>query len=226
MKKNALVIGATGATGQELVSLLGESEYYERVLVVHRRKTGLDTLNKVVEIELDFDELPGSLLPGFEIHDVFCALGTTIKKAKSKEAFRKVDFNYVTAMARWSRDNRVRSFTVISSIGAKASSSFLYPKTKGQMEKEVAENGPSQVNIMQPSFLEAPNRNEKRLGEVLALSLMKFFTKITPWLTGNYRHTHVKVLAAVMVQAAQQTHVGVNTFTTKQIHKLARNKLR
>lgn len=224
MKKNALVIGATGATGQELVSLLNDSEYYNRVIVVHRRKTGLDKLDKVEEIVLDFDELPDALTTGAEIHDVFCALGTTIKKAKSKKAFRKVDYDYVVAMARWSRDNKVQSFTVVSSLGAKASSPILYPKTKGQMEKAVKDAGIPQVNIMQPSILEAPNRNEKRLGEVLALRLVKFFTR---WqLTGNYRHTHVQTLAAAMISAAQQSNEGVGIFTTKQIHQLAGNKLR
>lgn len=221
MKKNALVIGASGATGLELVTLLNDSEYYDRVFVAHRRKTGLNKLDKVEEIVLDFDMLPDALSTGVEIHDVFCALGTTIKKAKSKQAFRKVDYDYVVAMARWSRDNKVRSFTVISSLGANVSSPFLYPKTKGQMEKAVTEAGIPQVNIMRPSILEAPVRPEKRLGEAFALHLIKFFTAIASWLTGEFRHTHVQTLAAAMFSAAQRQDEGTKVYTTLQIHQLA-----
>lgn len=86
-KKNALVAGATGSTGRHLVRQLNASAHYDNVIVAHRRPTGFADLNKVTEIIFNFDDIEKQLNTGVQVHDVFCALGTTMKKAGSKEQF-------------------------------------------------------------------------------------------------------------------------------------------
>ncbi|HEX5098645.1 MAG TPA: NAD(P)H-binding protein [Polyangiaceae bacterium] len=150
MTQRALVAGATGLIGRELVQLLSAGNEYDAVHVLLRRATpALAAMPKVVEHVVNFDEL--ATVPAAE--DVYIALGTTIKVAGSEEAFRRVDYDYVVTVARAARTAGARRLGIVSALGADALSRIFYNRVKGEMQRAVAELGYDSVVIVQPSLL-------------------------------------------------------------------------
>ena len=136
VKKTALVVGATGLVGGNLVNVLLKAPEYEKVIVWVRKSTGIKN-KKLQEKIINFE-----LLDTYKLEDtvnhIFCCLGTTIKKAKSKEAFKKVDLEYIVSLARKAKENDVSQFLVISAMGANIKSTVFYNKVKGQMETDLS----------------------------------------------------------------------------------------
>lgn len=219
-KKNALIAGATGSTGKHLVRQLNASAEYGNVIIVHRRPTGFAHLPKVTEIVLDFDKLESELNTGVQIDDVFCALGTTMKKAGTKQQFTKVDYEYVISLANWAKAHHAKQFTVISSIGAKANSPFFYMKTKGEMEQRLKQIDIPTLNIMHPSILEDPDREDHRKAEKISLGVMKTISAVLPPLMKKHKPTPVWMLAHAMIMVAQKNNKGVHYYQTDDIHHL------
>jgi len=128
MQRKALVVGGTGLIGRFLVDYLLRDKEYDEVVVLTRREFPQQHF-KLDKRIVDFENLEHSL-NNVQIHDVFCALGTTIRKAGSQEAFRKVDFEYPLRTASAAMKLGAERFIVVSSVGADASSSNFYLKTK------------------------------------------------------------------------------------------------
>jgi uncharacterized protein YbjT (DUF2867 family) len=170
MIRNALVAGATGLVGRELVSFLLKTEYYNSIHIITRRPFDLEHL-KITSYTLDFDQI-GLFSPKALIHDVYICLGTTMKKAGSKDAFRQVDFQYVVAIANWALNHNVERLSVISSLGADPASGNFYLRTKGQMENAIADLKLSHLTILRPSLL-LGKRYEFRFGEKMGALTMK-----------------------------------------------------
>eukprot|EP01097_Dermamoeba_algensis_P004435 TRINITY_DN2895_c0_g1_i1.p1 TRINITY_DN2895_c0_g1~~TRINITY_DN2895_c0_g1_i1.p1 ORF type:complete len:244 (-),score=83.73 TRINITY_DN2895_c0_g1_i1:152-850(-) len=152
---SAVVIGGTGAIGKSLVQQLIASPTVSKVTIFNRRKVDLPNHDgKVTEVLVDFDKLE-DYKEQVANHDVgYCCLGTTIADAGSDEAFRKVDFGYVTKFAELSKQNGVKRFHLVSSQGADASSWFLYLRTKGEADDKVASLGFDSTGIYRPGFLD------------------------------------------------------------------------
>jgi len=199
-KKTAVIAGATGLIGQSLVNLLIAGDAYQKIYILTRRSP--QVLHPKLQYEkINFDQLDDCFF-NEPIDDVYCALGSTIKKAGSKKAFRKVDLEYVIALARWSAINHVKSFSVVSSIGASPNSSNFYLRTKGQMEEAVMKTGVPAVYIYRPSFLTG-HRHEFRLNEKLALPFMKIISPILKGKWQKYRPISGSQVAHAMYQMAQ-----------------------
>ena len=136
-KKTAIIIGATGLVGKALVRLLLDKDYYSKITVVARRELAIKDNRLNVVIIKDFDKLEefSSELVG---NDYYCALGTTRKKAGSKEAFLKVDVDYPMEFAKMAmRQPDFNQFLVVTSLGANADSPLFYNMAKGQLEDEL-----------------------------------------------------------------------------------------
>ena len=159
--RSAIVVGATGLVGSHLVRLLCESEEYISVTALTRRK--LDYAHdKLVERIVQFDELAES---DFDFaHEVFCCLGTTIKKAGTKEQFEKVDVEYPLHVASLAKKRGIGHFIVISAMGASDKAFAYYSRVKGKLEKELIAMDLPQLSIVRPSLL-VGDRKEFRLGE-------------------------------------------------------------
>ena len=168
--KIALVFGATGLVGQKLLKLLLEDERYKIVRVANRKSINYSN-TKVDEVIVDFASL-GNHEDSFNADDVFICLGTTIKKAGSKQAFEKVDLEYPAEIARLAKKSGVKQLVHISALGANAKSSNFYINTKGRAEEMIWKNGPKNSYAVRPSMLFG-NRNEFRLGEKFGIFLMK-----------------------------------------------------
>ncbi|WP_052648729.1 NAD(P)H-binding protein [Paenibacillus sp. E194] len=132
-KRSALVVGATGFIGTELVKLLCNSKEYGRVKMIVRRP-GTYSHPKIEVLVRDFDKIMQEDIG--EVQDVFCCLDTTIKKAGTREAFQKVDFEYPRTIAALAKKQKVEHFIIITAVGANEASWSHYNRVKGMIESE------------------------------------------------------------------------------------------
>ena len=134
-KRTALVIGATGLVGGKVVTQLLASEKYSQVKVLVRQPFAT-TDPKLQSVLFDF-EAPASAL--VQADDIFCCLGTTMKKAGSKEAFYRVDYTYPYEIAKMALANGAKRFAIITAMGANQKSLFYYNRIKGDIEETLKE---------------------------------------------------------------------------------------
>jgi uncharacterized protein YbjT (DUF2867 family) len=197
-KKSAVIFGATGLVGKELITLLLENKDFERIVVVVRKLLVL-TNPKLKQIQLsDFSKLM-DLKDRLKASVYFCSIGTTIKIAGSKDAFLKVDLNIPTKIAQLAEVLSVPSFVAISSLGASADSSNFYLRTKGEMEKAVREIYHGNLKFVRPSLLMG-NRDEFRFGEKVSVIFMKAFGWIFAGPLKKYKGIYVRDVARSMIK--------------------------
>lgn len=216
--KTAIVLGATGLVGSHLVDLLLAHPAYKEVVCLVRRKLGAQH-PKQKNIVVDFDHLH-DYCQHFKGDDLFICLGTTRAQAGSAEAFRKVDYDYVVQAARIAADMDCKQCLLVSSVGADAQSSLLYPKTKGEAELRVRSLPFWAVHILQPSVL-LGNREELRIGESIFAGLMKGMDAILGAKLGKYRPIAAAEVAKAMVMLAQQVREGTFVHNSHEIIELA-----
>jgi len=160
--------------GKELISILVRSDYYNSLHIVTRRPYELEH-QKIKSYTINFDDFDHLTLHA-QIQDVYVCLGTTMKKAGSKENFRKVDLEHVVSVAKWAKKNHIEKFAVISSMGASAQSGNFYLQTKGQMENALIDLKLPKLIIFRPSLLIGKRKEfrlAERTGTILAKPLMK-----------------------------------------------------
>ena len=150
-KRHALVAGATGLVGGLLVRQLLDSDAYERVTVLTRRKVAI-AHSRLGQILSDYQNLEADLAEA-KFDDVFCCLGTTMKKAGDEQRFREVDHDYPLQIARITKRQGTRHFLVITAMGADRSSLFFYNRVKGELEKDLKFVDFPYLSIFRPSLL-------------------------------------------------------------------------
>lgn len=171
----AIIIGATGLVGKEFVKKTLDLEAFDSVEVFVRRKTHL-VHAKFKENIVNFDELDAWKM-SIKGDVLFCAMGTTIKSAGSKEAQYKVDYEYQYNVAKAAKENGVNSLVLVSSSGADKKSPFYYLKMKGELEESLAKLGFPQFIILRPNLLEG-EREENRAGEKISYAILSRLPKI------------------------------------------------
>lgn len=197
-QKKALVVGATGLVGQQLVDRLLQSDRYSEVRTLVRKPTGRHH-PKLVEVDYDFNQPDANQLQG---DDVFCCLGTTMKKAGSKAAFTQVDHNFPLQIARLAKQNGATQYLIVTAMGADPGSSIFYSRVKGNVEEDLKEIGFRALHIFRPSLL-LGNREEKRLGEKIGEVVMRFFDPVMVGPLKKYRAIDAAKVAKAMLTAAQ-----------------------
>ncbi|MDP5275987.1 oxidoreductase [Chengkuizengella axinellae] len=214
MQKSALIAGSTGLVGSELLRYLLDSKEYESVTAIVRKPLHI-THPKLKEFIVDFEKLH-EFEDVFKVNDVFCCLGTTIKKAKTKEAMTRIDVEYPLVMAKLAKKMGAKQFLVISAMQANPNSSTFYSRIKGEMEQELRKVGFDALHVFRPSLL-VGDRKEFRLGEKSAEILFKalFFVFIGP--LKKYKAIHAKTVASGMLKAAQSEKQGVNVYLSDEI---------
>src|SRR5687768_2706920 len=165
-ERTALVLGGSGLVGGEILRRLLEEKRYTKVIALVRSELRLSD-PKLEQQRVDFNAI-GNIPPA---DDLYCALGTTIAKAGSKEMFRKVDFTYVYEVARAARRSGTRQFLLVSSLGASSGSSIFYNRVKGEIEEAVGKIGFDGTQIFRPSIL-VGERDEKRPAEKIGTIVM------------------------------------------------------
>ncbi|WP_137168050.1 NAD(P)H-binding protein [Salinimonas lutimaris] len=178
--KTALVLGATGLVGQALVNELLQDPRYTKVTCLVRRPLPAsmfkDPYSKLNPIVIEFDNLQ-DYQGYFSVNHVYCCLGTTLKQAGSRQAFRRVDFEYVHVAAQLTRAQRSDSFVWISSVGADAKSKNFYLRVKGELENAIMRMPQlDHAAAVRPSLLLGERQDTRRLeglGQTLAPALQK-----------------------------------------------------
>jgi len=201
--KSVLLIGATGLVGSECLKLLASDPAFDRVVVLTRRPFQAPPSPQVEHHQVNFDD-PTSFAPFLNVDAVICALGTTIKKARSQEAFRKVDYDYPLMFAKLARDAGASHFLLVTSMGPNAKSSNFYLRVKGELEDAVSALGYPSLSIFRPSLLLGP-RNEFRFGELINQKVLGAISFIIP---RSVRPIPAKCVAKAIVRSIRLTTDG------------------
>ncbi len=199
--------------GQELVRQLIASDEYNNIIILSRRETGFSS-PKLTEHLVDFDH-PDQYSEWVHGDHAFCCLGTTMKKAGSKESFRKVDFQYVHDFAEIAATNGVSGFSLISSLGASAKSAVFYSRVKGEIEAAVSALGFQHLNIFRPSLL-LGNRQEARPNEEWVYKVYKILDPLMP---KRYKGIQASVVARGMIRESLKDYTGLNLFLSDKIQE-------
>lgn len=200
-KLTALIFGSTGLTGRFVQEFLLKDERYEQVVIFVRKelKTYHGKIRQVVFNPQNLDET-ANLIQGDHL---FCCLGTTMKKAGSREAFLDVDLRLVVRIAESARSNGVKVFSVVSSVGAHPESANFYLKTKGQMESALRKLNFNQLVILRPSML-LGLRHESRWLEDAGKSIFKVIAGLMIGKLRKYRPIHAEIVAKAMIAYANE----------------------
>ncbi|MGG3466979.1 oxidoreductase [Neobacillus pocheonensis] len=217
-EKTALILGASGLIGSELQKTLIEQNNYKKIHLLIRRP--IEILDSRVEPHfVDFEQLE-EYSELFRVTDVFCTLGTTIKKAKSKEAFRKVDYEYPIKAAKLAVHGGVEKFLIVTAMGANPKSNIFYNRVKGEVEDSLKTLHIPSLNIFRPSLL-LGDREEFRLGERMAEKASGILNSILVGPLRTYRAIPAKKVAAAMAAVASSNKTGVNIFQSNEIERMA-----
>jgi uncharacterized protein YbjT (DUF2867 family) len=203
--KTALILGASGLVGQGLAKILIDSPEYSEVTLLVRKKLNIDS-KKIHQEKVDFDDLE-NYYSFFNVDSVFCCLGTTIKIAKTKENFMKVDLEYPVKSAKLTKEAGKGSFFVISAMGSNEKSKVFYNEVKGRLEKQLIEMNLGTLHIFKPSMLTG-DRKEFRLGEKVALTLSKIMSFVFIGSLKKYKPIKVRQVALAMYKASLKLGKG------------------
>ncbi len=203
--KTAIIIGATGLVGSTLAKQILENPEYSRVTLLLRKPLDLQHPKLKQEI-IDFAQPDSTKIIG---DDLFCAMGTTLQKAGSKQAQYKIDCTYPFEIGKIAKANGVKQYILVSSIGSDANSSNFYLRTKGDLEQKIKALDFENFISVRPSFI-LGDRQEFRLGEKIGIVLAK---AISPLLVGSlkkYRGIEAAQIAKGMQVLANKGLKGVH----------------
>lgn len=217
--RRALVAGATGLTGSRLLTLLLADPGYASVHALTRRPLAPmrppadpTAAAKLVEHQVDL-AAPGPAADLPAVDDVYLCLGTTIRAAGSREAFRRVDFDATIALARLARRHGASRCAAISALGADASSPGFYLRVKGETERALATLGYPSLTVLRPSLIDG-ERTERRPGERLALALAR---PVSAWLPARWRPVPADAIARCMLAAVRRGEPGLRIIESDRI---------
>lgn len=218
--KSALVIGATGLVGKELTKRLLSADDYSEIRIISRNPTGFNDF-RIKETLVDFDNL-SDVKEKFDVDDVFCCIGTTMRKAGSEERFIQIDYGYPMQIAKYVLESgKLKKFLIVTAVGANPESSIFYNQVKGELERDLKKLGLPALYIFRPSLL-LGERKEFRFWESVGKAFSAF---LSFFLIGSEKKVWAiqsGQVAAAMVQIAQTGEEGVHFYEPAKIRFLAR----
>jgi uncharacterized protein YbjT (DUF2867 family) len=217
-----VLLGASGLVGGHLLHLLAGDPSYSQITLLTRRRLALDG-GKVREAVVDF-ERPETFRAHVACDDVFCCLGTTIKKAGSEDAFRKVDFEAPLAVAREARASGAGQFLIVTAVGANAKSRIFYNRVKGEVEEALGKlDFPRGLKVLHPSMI-VGERGERRPAERIVMGLMRSTRPLFVGGMTRYRAIDAIDVARAMHNAAVQEadNGGVRVYEGESLFSLVR----
>ncbi len=213
--KTAIIAGASGLIGRSLTQQLLKSNDYGQVIALVRKPMGLQH-DKLSEVTVDFDGLEN--IQDFpKGDDIFCCLGSTMKKAGSKEAFYKVDFTYPYELAKAALSAGADRFFLVSAMGAKLKSRYFYNRVKGELEDKISFLNYRTIYIFKPALLRG-KRGESRPGESFAKAITTIIPFFGPW--KKYHPIHADKVADSMMKVAQQEDKGCYFYQSEIMRKM------
>jgi uncharacterized protein YbjT (DUF2867 family) len=218
MGNTAVLLGASGLVGGYCLQTLLADPACERIILLTRRELVAVRHPRLMQRIVNFDALTLADFASAEV--VYCALGTTMRKAGSKEAFRRVDVDYQLAAAKLGRQAGARQFVLVSAVGADAASNNFYLRTKGELEQEIGELGFAGLHIFRPSLL-LGKREEFRLGERLAVVVMPLLNLAMLGGLRRYRAIPAAMVGRAMAIVTRGNKSGTFVYEYDAIRKLA-----
>ncbi|MEX2230877.1 MAG: NAD-dependent epimerase/dehydratase family protein [Cyclobacteriaceae bacterium] len=209
--RTALIAGASGLIGNELLRKLLATDRYDKVLAVGRKPLAMSHA-KFSNLITDFND-PAKVLQALKPDDVYCCLGTTMALAGSKEKFYEVDFQYPLALAKATLALGAKQYLLVSALGANKSSSIYYNRVKGDVEEAIRGVGFRSLHIFRPSLL-LGERKDKRPGEGAAKVLYKMFGFAIP---EKYKAIPADKVATAMLASAAKEALGVFIHESRDI---------
>jgi uncharacterized protein YbjT (DUF2867 family) len=205
-----LLVGATGLVGREVLRLALADPRVGHLVAPTRRP--LTAHPRLTNPPVDFDALPPDA-PWWQADAVICTLGSTIRKAGSREVFRRIDHDYPLAVARLAHAHGARSFALTSSTGAHPAASSFYLRTKGALERDLEACGFASLTLVRPSLI-GGRRDESRPAERLAMLLMTAFRPLIP---RRYRMVPAASIARTLLEAALAANPGRHAIESEEI---------
>jgi len=217
MGQKAIIVGASGSIGNQVLKQLLTNEGYSEVLILVRKDIGIQH-PKLQQLILNFEEINkySAQITG---DVVFCCLGTTKSQTPDEVEYKKIDYQYPLDVAWIAQTNGAKSYHLISAIGANKDSSTFYIRTKGEVERDLKAVPFESIYIYRPSLLDG-ERKEKRTVEKISNAVMKV---INPLLFGGmkkYRSIKVETVANAMIQNSFATKNGIFVYESDQIQEI------
>ena len=225
--KTAIILGATGLTGSLLLEKLLKDPTFEKIKLFARSSSGKKS-TKIEEHLIDMLQLE-NYSEDFKADVVFCCIGTTKAKTPNKEIYKKIDYGIPVTAAKLAKKNNIKTFIVISALGADENSSVFYNKTKGEMQRDVLKqdfsrsfgNAQTDIYILQPSLI-VGDRNESRFGENAAEFFMKVFGFLIP---KKYKMIKAETIAEAMLVLAKEGN-SEKIITSEKIQEIAEKQIK
>lgn len=204
--KTALIFGSTGLVGSNLLTLLIKDDYYTAIKIFARSKVNINA-PKVEIINLDFNKLNeySHLIKG---DDCFFCIGTTKKQTPNKDEYRNIEYNFPVNIGKIAKNNNVRSFMYVSSLGSNPNTKNTYLKNKGEAEEFLKKLNFSQLSIIRPSFL-LGDRNEFRLGEIIGKNIYKKLSFLFQGSLRKFRAIESKNVAKAMIVISKNNYQDI-----------------
>ncbi len=199
MGKTAIILGASGLTGNILLEKLLEDKSYDSIKVFLRKPVGFEH-PKLTEYTGNLLDLK-SFKKDFTADEVYCCIGTTAAKTPDKELYKKIDYGIPVAAAKLCKENGIDTFLVISALGASVKSKIFYNRTKGEMEEEVLSLKIPHTYILRPSLI-LGKRNEMRMGETMGKIMMNLFQFFLIGKLKKYKPVKAENIAIAMIELA------------------------
>jgi len=206
MPKTAIILGASGATGSELLQLLLADARYSTIKLFNRSLIGIAN-PKIQEHIINLLELD-KYADQFTADEVFCCIGTTKAKTPDRDEYCKIDFGIPATAAKLAKANGISTFIVVSAVGANSKSGIFYNKTKGQMEEAVMAQNIARTHILEPSLIVA-QRKDNRILEKLFINLWKIVDPLLYGSAGKYKSVTAYNIAKAMLWLANNTFSDV-----------------
>jgi len=210
--KSVLLLGATGLVGSECVKLLTDNPAFSRIVLLTRGQLHHAPNARIEHHQIDFND-PKTFQSYLNVDVVICALGTTIKKAGSQSAFRKVDYDYPLRFAKMAREAGAQHLLLVSASGASVDSRIFYSRVKGELELEVQKLGYSAISIFRPSLL-LGHRKEFRLGELISKVILSPISFLIP---RSFRPIQARRVAKAIVSAATSDANGIRIVSNRDM---------
>lgn len=207
--RTAVLLGASGATGQKLLPLLLDDPHYGKVLTLSRRTGGIRHA-KLENRIVNFDDLAAGFA-GVKVDDCYCTFGTTIKIAGSEAAMTRIDHEYVVEFARAGLAAGATRFAYLSAANANAESSVFYARLKGRTEEALKALGFADLGIFRPGMIVA-ERADRRWAESMLFPLLPVVDRLMVGSAARYRSIPVETLARAIATFAGQRGSGCMTF--------------
>jgi uncharacterized protein YbjT (DUF2867 family) len=215
--KSVLLFGASGLVGGKCLKLLIHDGPYEKITVLTRSPLTTDIQDSRVHHHIiDFDHL-GEYRHLMKADHVICALGTTIKKAGTKENFHRVDFTYPYEIARMASEHGSEHYLLVSSMGADPGSSIFYNRIKGELEQAVQKLTYRSVSIFRPSLI-LGQRLERRFAEQVSKVIAEIFSFAIP---ERYKPVQAADIARAILKVAIEDRAGIRIIESDEITRIA-----